>query len=433
MREVLCDEGFDLSSFPPVLNVPIFVLAVFPRIRSPFNIQKLSPVSSPLLEEKIGAVVQLADNLIGQATEQSLAHQDSGISNKFSSSKRDPPHRAFPLIKKNPDQLEVCGTKIQSSDAFISSSCRIINSSEKHLVEDIDSPFSVSNEESGSARYFPSLSPLKIISWNTRALKVTSKRAALNKFIKNCFSDIVLTQDIKMDAINAVFIKSPWSSRDIGWDFVESMNSSWGVLTMWDNCSISVINFVELPKEKKIVGCKLVFTVKCEVDGSIVRYKARLLTLIDLFYQMDVKNVFLNGELEEELFIDLPPEFEKKLADDFQIKDLGTLKYFLSMEFARSKSDILVNQSSTTLRRSTSGYCSFGGGNLVSWQSKKQSVIARSRSRAEAEFRALALGISEGIWIRRLLEEWRFTQTMPMHVYCDNKASNFHCPQSGPS
>ena len=36
---------------------------------------------------------------------------------------------------------------------------------------------------------------------------------------------------------------------------------------------------------------------------------------------------------------------KKKLADDFQIKDLGTLKYFLSMEFARSKSDILVNQS----------------------------------------------------------------------------------------
>lgn len=33
---------------------------------------------------------------------------------------------------------------------------------------------------------------------------------------------------------------------------------------------------VNLPNEKRIVGCKWVFTVKCKVDGSIERYKARL-------------------------------------------------------------------------------------------------------------------------------------------------------------
>jgi len=43
-----------------------------------------------------------------------------------------------------------------------------------------------------------------------------------------------------------------------------------------------------------------------------------------------------------------------------------------------------------------------GIGNLVTWRSKKQSVVARSS--AEAEFRALAHGICEGIWIKRLLE-----------------------------
>ena len=35
---------------------------------------------------------------------------------------------------------------------------------------------------------------------------------------------------------------------------------------------------------------------------------------------------------------------KKKLANDFQIKDLGTSKYFLCMQFAKSKSGILVNQ-----------------------------------------------------------------------------------------
>ncbi|TYJ99575.1 putative mitochondrial protein [Cucumis melo var. makuwa] len=40
---------------------------------------------------------------------------------------------------------------------------------------------------------------------------------------------------------------------------------------------------------------------------------------------------------------------------------------------------------SATDRRSTSEYCSFVGGNLVTWQSKKQSMVARSSAKAKAE------------------------------------------------
>jgi len=35
-------------------------------------------------------------------------------------------------------------------------------------------------------------------------------------------------------------------------------------------------SLVELPQDKKVVGCKWVFTVKVKPDGSVERYKARL-------------------------------------------------------------------------------------------------------------------------------------------------------------
>ena len=77
---------------------------------------------------------------------------------------------------------------------------------------------------------------MKIVSWNTRGLSDFSKRAALKKFIINCNPDVVMIQESKKESLNSVFIKSLWSSKDIGWEFVASVKSSGGILTMWD-CS----------------------------------------------------------------------------------------------------------------------------------------------------------------------------------------------------
>lgn len=56
---------------------------------------------------------------------------------------------------------------------------------------------------------------------------------------------------------------------------------------------------------------------------------------------------------------------------------------------------------SITDRKSTSGYFTFVGGNLVTWRSKKQKVVALSS--AEAEFRGMAKGLCELLWLKELL------------------------------
>ncbi|KAK2981051.1 hypothetical protein RJ640_007654 [Escallonia rubra] len=206
-----------------------------------------------------------------------------------------------------------------------------------------------------------------------------------------------------------------------------------------------------------------------------------------------VDDIILTGDDTAEM-----ERLKQCLASEFEIIDLGSLKFFLGMEIARSKKGIAVSQrkyvldllketgmsgcrsvetpidpnkklgdnkgdlvntsryqklvgkliylshtrpdiafavslrnlevytdadwaGSITDGRSTSGYCSFVWGNLVTWRSKKQSVVARSS--AEAEYRAMAQGICEMMWLKRVLEELRRSVTMPMKLYCDNKAA----------
>ena len=72
-------------------------------------------------------------------------------------------------------------------------------------------------------------------------------------------------------------------------------------------------------------------------------------------------------------------------------------------------------------KRSITGYCTFLGGNLVTWKSKKQTVVARSS--AEAEYRAMAHTTCELVWLRNLLQEIGFRMDKPMKLYCDNQAA----------
>ncbi|CAM8928890.1 unnamed protein product [Rhodiola kirilowii] len=72
-------------------------------------------------------------------------------------------------------------------------------------------------------------------------------------------------------------------------------------------------------------------------------------------------------------------------------------------------------------RRSLSGYCVLLGSSLISWKTKKQTLVARSS--AESEYRAMAAVCAELIWLTGLFQDLGCSVPRPIALYCDNTAA----------
>ncbi|EOX99943.1 Cysteine-rich RLK (RECEPTOR-like protein kinase) 8 [Theobroma cacao] len=269
-------------------------------------------------------------------------------------------------------------------------------------------------------------------------------------------------------------------------------------------------DLVDLPAGKKAIGCKWVFAVKVNSDGSVARLKGRFvakgyaqtygvdysdtfspvakLNSVRLFismaatydwplHQLDIKNAFLHGDLQEEVYMEQPPGFvaqgecgkvcylrkslyglkQSPRAWFGKFGKLGAKPYNAPMtpnlqltkedgelfedpeKYRRlvgklnyltvTRPDIayfvsVVNANwagSKSDKRSTTGYCVFIGVNLVSWKSKKQNVL--SRSSVESEYRAMAQTVCEVVWMYQLLSEVGLKSSLPAKLWCDNRAA----------
>nr|GEX32225.1 hypothetical protein [Tanacetum cinerariifolium] len=243
---------------------------------------------------------------------------------------------------------------------------------------------------------------------------------------------------------------------------------------------------VELPPNGKTVGSKWLFKKKTDMDENIHIYKARLVAKgytqtsgIDyeetFSPQMDVKTAFLNGYLNEELYMEKPkgfvnpeypnPSVKTYLGKCFAIKDLGEAAYILGIKIYRDRLKRLIilcqsayiekilkrycmeNSKRGKLRvfcytdagyltdaddlKSQTGYVFVLNGGAVDWKSAKQSIFATSS--AEAEYIAAFDASKEAVWVRKFISGLRVVPTIkePISMYYDNTGAIAIANESG--
>nr|GEU58164.1 putative ribonuclease H-like domain-containing protein [Tanacetum cinerariifolium] len=197
-----------------------------------------------------------------------------------------------------------------------------------------------------------------------------------------------------------------------------------------------------------------------------------------IVYQMDVKSVFLYDTIDDEVYMTQPlgfvdpkypqkkswcVEFEALMKSRFQMSSMGELTFFLGLQTASapietknpltkdeedadvdvhlyrsmigslmyltaSRPDIMFAEAYSDSdyaraildRKSTTRGCQFLGRRLISWQCKKQTVVATST--IEAEYVAVANCCGQVLWIQNQMLDYGFN-FMNTDIYIDNEST----------
>nr|GEU57116.1 reverse transcriptase domain-containing protein [Tanacetum cinerariifolium] len=236
---------------------------------------------------------------------------------------------------------------------------------------------------------------------------------------------------------------------------------------------LEVWELVPCPDKVLLIKLKWIYKVKTDEFGGVLKNKARLVAqgfrqeeVIDFeesfssvaiieairifianvtpknmtIFQMDLITDFLNGELNEEVYVSQPEGFidQDNPSHVYKLKKaLYGLKccqvsssHNISPKYSKDTSMSLTTYAAADhagchdTRRSTSGSAQFLSDKLVSWSSKKQKSTTISSK--EAEYIALSGCCAQILRMRSQLTDYGF-QFNKISLYCDNKSAIALC------
>ncbi|GJS39457.1 putative ribonuclease H-like domain-containing protein [Tanacetum coccineum] len=170
---------------------------------------------------------------------------------------------------------------------------------------------------------------------------------------------------------------------------------------------------------RKTIGTKWVYRNKKDKRGVVVRNKARLVAQghrqeegIDYDEDKYVAEILKKFDFANVKTASTPIETQKPLVKDEEANDVDVHLYSnpIDSDYAGANLD----------RKSTTGGCQFLGRRLISWQCKKQTIVATSTT--EAEYVAAASCCGQVLWIQNQMLDYGFN-FMNTKIYIDNEST----------
>ena len=84
----------------------------------------------------------------------------------------------------------------------------------------------------------------KILSWNVRGVNDPDKRKVIKNFLRSHRADLVCLQETKVQEMTIDLVRRLGVGRCLNWKALNAEGSVGGILLLWDNSRISLVDFV---------------------------------------------------------------------------------------------------------------------------------------------------------------------------------------------